>query len=316
MGASSKSFTSSVVTTRALKEHITWADIQSFDPEQITPFHHDLASEPLLSLASLRPLANRMYERKEVKFKPPEPTELFSTRDTHSKGWSIDEAFDRLEQPGSWLAIYHMASDPLYADFCKDLLQELNRHIGRSDPGLHSPDLAIFLSSPPTETPYHIDQHPVFFFQLKGRKLMDLWDSHDPEVVPPAAAEEFLCFQRQGVVRYNEALHSKVVEIELSPGEGVYWPATTPHYVRTQSYWATPGDGISLSFNISYYTAATRKRLCVSAVNRLLRKRSTLHPLPYGKSPLRDNVKYPLGRAYLLARRLITHEYLSKEQKL
>ncbi len=313
---SASSFANRTVATDAPEERIAWADMRTFNPEEIIPFRHNLANEPLLSLDSLRALANRMYEKRQVKFKPPESTEEFSTRDTHSKGWSVDEAFDRLEQPGSWLAIYHMASDPLYSDFCRNLLQELDAHIGKADPGLHAPDLAIFLSSPPTETPYHIDQHPVFFFQLKGRKLMNLWDSHDPEVVPPDAAEEFLCFRREGLVRYNDSLRSKVVEIELAPGDGVYWPATTPHYVRTQPYWAKPGDGISLSFNISYYTAATRKRLCVSAINRLLRKRSALHPAPYGKSPVRDNLKYPLGRAYLLARRLITHEYLHDEQKL
>jgi hypothetical protein len=295
---------------------IDWNSIGRFSPTEILPLRHHLADEPLLSMESLRKLANRMYARKEVRFKPPEPTDLFISNDQHSDGWSIDEVFDRLEQPGSWMAIYHLTSDPEYADLCRSLLAEIDRHIGSIDPGLHGADLAIFLSSGPTETPYHIDQHPVFFFQLKGRKLMNLWDSRDPEVVPPQLAEEFLCERREGLFRYQEAFQSKVMEFELAPGDGLYWPATTPHYVRTQSYWAKPGDGVSLSFNISYYTKATRRRFCISTLNRILKQRTSIRPIPFGVSPLRDSLKYPFGRAYLLAHRLLKGQYLHPDQKL
>jgi hypothetical protein len=181
---------------------------------------------------------------------------------------------------------------------------------------MYGPDLAVFLSSPPAFTPYHIDQHPVFFFQVRGKKRLNLWNSLDPEVLPPHLAEEFLCWKTEGIIQYHEAVQSKVIEMELGPGDGVYWPATTPHLTHTEGHWVTPDDGFSLSFNISYYTNETRRRLCVSAFNQILRAHSLLTPQPYGGSTFRDRIKYPLGRALLGVRRMIKGRHLRPEQGL
>ncbi len=299
---------------------IDWQSIEAFDPRRITRFNHSLGDEPLLRLDSLRELAKRLNSKGQVKFKSPNAgpstKDPFITADSHSKGWSLDEAFDRMDDPGSWLAIYQMSEDAIYAELCAGLLEEIRSHVGRTDPGMYGPDLAVFCSSPPAFTPYHIDQHPVFFFQVRGKKRLNLWDPSDPEVLPPEIAEQFLCMKTEGIVKYRDAIQAKVVEIELSPGEGVYWPATTPHLTHTEGHWVTPGNGSSLSFNISYYTNQTRRRVYVSAVNELLRKHSPIRPQPYGTSALRDGVKYPLGRALLGVRRMIKGQYLRPEQKI
>jgi hypothetical protein len=302
---------------------IDWDSIRDFDPRRITRFRHDLDREPLLGMDSLRGLAKRLYPHGQVKFKPSAKgtvketvKDLFITADSHADGLSIDEVFDRIDDPASWLAIYQLNQDPAYATFCRRLLDEIDGRVGAEDPGMYGPDLAIFLSSPPAFTPYHIDQHPVFFFQLKGKKRLNLWDSHDPDVLPPALAEQFLCWKTEGIIKYRDSLQAKVIELELAPGDGVYWPATTPHLTHTESHWVTPGDGFSLSFNISYYTDETRRRLCVSALNQLLRKVGPLEPRPYGHSALRDRLKYPLGRAFLGVRKILRGDYLRPEQGL
>ena len=302
-----------------LRSAIDWASIRDFQPAKITRFRHNLDREPLLDVSSLRGAAKRLHPKGHVKFKPAkvgDVKDLFLTEDSHAAGYSIDQVFDRIEEPASWLAIYQLNEDPTYASLCRRLLAEIDEHLGAEDPGMYGPDLAIFLSSPPAFTPYHIDQHPVFFFQVRGKKRLNLWDSHDPEVLPPQLAEQFLCWKTEGIIKYRDEIQKKVIELELGPGDGVYWPATTPHLTHTESHWVTPGDGFSLSFNISYYTDATRRRLCVSALNQLLRKVPAARPHPYGESALRDRLKFPLGRAYLELRRLLKRGYLRPEQGL
>jgi hypothetical protein len=314
--------TPGIETTRAsasLRTAIDWKSIRDFHPTKITRFRHNLDREPLLDVASLRGVAKRLHPEGHVKFKPAKQggvKDLFLTEDSHAAGLSIDQVFDRIDDPASWLAIYQLNLDPTYAGLCKRLLAEIDEHLGAEDPGMYGPDLAIFLSSPPAFTPYHIDQHPVFFFQVRGKKRLNLWDSHDADVLPPHLAEQFLCWKTEGIIKYRDGLEKKVIELELGPGDGVYWPATTPHLTHTESHWVTPGDGFSLSFNISYYTDATRRRLCVSALNQLLRKVPATKPHPFGESVLRDRMKYPLGRAFLGVRRLLKGGPLRPEQGL
>ncbi len=302
-----------------LTTNVDWSTIPSFYPRKITRFRHQLDREPLLQMDSLRALAKRLEPRGQVKFKPAVQTavhDAFITQDADSRGRSIDQVFDHISDPASWLAIYQMNEDPQYAAFCHKLLAEVNDHVGINDPGMYGPDLAVFLSSPPAFTPYHIDQHPVFFFQVRGKKRLNLWDSFDPEVLDPALVEEFLCSKVEGKIKFREALKAKVVEIELGPGDGVYWPATTPHLTHTEGHWVTRDNGFSLSFNISYYTNETRRRLCISALNQLLRNHSPIRPSPYGQSDLRDRIKHPFGRAFLEMRRLVKRQYMRPEQGL
>jgi hypothetical protein len=298
---------------------IDWSSISKLRSREITRFRHNLGSEPLLKLDSLRDLSKRLAPKGQVKFKPTDGGSVgdaFMTADSHRLGWTIDEVFHRMGEAANWLAIYQMNRDPQYATFCDQLMAEIRDHVGDDDPGMYGPDLAVFLSSPPAFTPYHIDQHPVFFFQLRGKKRLNLWNHRDPDVLPPELAEEFLCAKTEGRIKYRDAIQPKVIEIELSAGEGVYWPATTPHLTHTEKHWVTPDDTFSLSFNISYYTNETRRRVCVSAVNEMLRKHSPVRPHPYDGSSVRDRIKYPLGRAYLGLRRLITGRYLRPEQEI
>ncbi|MFT3713765.1 MAG: hypothetical protein QM817_39400 [Archangium sp.] len=96
----------------------------------------------------------------------------------------------------------------------------------------------------------------------------------------------------------------------------MYWPATTPHLTHTEGHWVKPDDGYSLSFNISYYTEATRRHLWGAAVNQLLRNKARLHPRPFRDEGLRDAVKARLGKRYLQLRRLVTGRALRPEQDL
>lgn len=297
---------------------IDWTSLGTgFDPRRITRFTHRLHEHPLLQASALHQLARRVEPLNLVKFKSPSvksTSDLFLTEDRPAPGSSLDQIFEHLDAPATWLAIYELTRDPAYRPLCDELLADIAAHLGPVEQGLYGADLAIFLSAPPAFTPYHIDQHPVFFFQLRGKKRLSLWDASDASVLPPELAEDFLCNKTEGRVRWRDELAAKAIDVELSAGQGVYWPATTPHLTRTEGHWATKDDGYSLSFNISYYTEATKRRLYGAALNQLLRNRAKVSPRPFRDEGLRDAVKARLGKRYLQLRRLITGRPLRPEQ--
>lgn len=69
---------------------------------------------------------------------------------------------------------------------------------------------------------------------------------------------------------------------------------------RTDPGWARPGDGVSISIGVVFYTDRTRRSADVHAWNLFLR-RFGLSPHEPGRSAWLDRVKYPLGRALVWA---------------
>src|SRR5579864_18839 len=86
---------------------LDWSGIDKLEARQITRFRHNLGSEPLLKMDSLRALSKRLAPKGQVKFKPKAGgsiDEPFVTADSHRQGWTIDDVFSRIGEPASWLA--------------------------------------------------------------------------------------------------------------------------------------------------------------------------------------------------------------------
>ena len=104
-------------------------------------------------------------------------------------------------------------------------------------------------------------------------------------------------------VKLKDESLSRSHEFNVGPGDGVYFPSTSPHMTRSTPEWVRAGDGVSISIGVVFYTDVTKRHANVHAWNRLLR-RAGVAPRPPGESPLIDSVKYPLGRALMTAGRL------------
>ena len=283
------------------------ADGLPFDPARITPIRHALCGHPLLQLPRLRQLAESFAGSDHLNF-------VLPNRKKHSAFYTLSEAeakkdirhtFDQLESPGTWVGIYFAEADPDYRELITSVLDSMKPMIEPRDPGMYGYSLFFFIAAPPTVTPFHIDRENNFNIQILGRKRLRIWPADDRQAVPDEAVEEFFVNGSLSKLRLREELEPSAVDLEIGPGEGVYFPTPAGHFVTTEDKgWAKPGDGVSVSMALTYFTAATRRRAHAHLVNQFMRQRYAARPTSPGTSVWVDAVKEPLARALLRYRQV------------
>jgi hypothetical protein len=288
---------------------ITVPDESSFSMSAVVPIKHNFDAHPLLQLDQLELLAKRLMPTKQCRFIKPGAT--FASGFHHDEkpddGRDIEEVFRRIEEPKSWIALYNVETDPLYAGLIEEALSSVRHLIDRQQPGMFRMNGFIFISAPPSVTPFHIDRENNFWLQVRGRKLMSVWDPKDRTMVSQPDIEKFIAFRSLENVKLGEGLKERGQELDCGPGDGVYFPSTSPHATTSDSSWVTPGDGVTISIGINFYTPVTRRHANVHAFNDLLRK-AGLQPRYPGESDLIDRIKHPLGKAAMLVRKARGHQ--------
>lgn len=279
-------------------------DDAGFSLRRMGPIRHDYHLHPLMRMDSLEKLAKRLVATDQCRF---------IARDTavdtpfhHVKespdGRDIGEVFRRIEEPGSWVALYNVQTDPEYHRFVWQVMESA-RHIVDKEEKVFDVRGFIFISAPPSVTPFHIDRENNFWLQVHGRKTIHLWDRDDREVVGAADVEDFIVYRGLENVRLREGMVARSAEFDCGPGEGVYFPSTTPHMTRSEPAWTCPGDGVAVSIGIVFYTDVTRRHAYVHTVNRMLRRYLKWNPRMPGRSAVVDAIKYPIGRMAVAFRR-------------
>jgi hypothetical protein len=148
------------------------------------------------------------------------------------------------------------------------------------------------VNAPGALTPFHIDHQSNLLFQLRGRKMVSLFDAADREVLEEAAIERYY----NGTLfpaLYRESLQHKATAYLLTPGDGLHNPPLGPHWVRN-------GEELSVSLSINFSLRDSEARARVYQVNGYLR-RLGIAPTPPGCSAISDRLKQAPFR--LLARR-------------
>lgn len=282
---------------------------EPYDPRKVSRLSHTFHQHPSLGLDRLRALALRFQAegRKQVKFvdrgaRTQDPLKLYSE---DPEGLSLDEVFDRIEEPGSWVSLYNVATDPEYRELVDEVMACMAPHLASRDPGAFESDGFIFISSAPSATPFHIDRENNFFLQIHGRKRMSVWDPSDRQVVPEDEIEKKIGMGTASTVRFEDRFWERAAfNAELGPGEGVYMPSTAGHTTNTEALPSGEDDTYSVSIGVVYYTRATRRAAYVYALNHRLRKMG-VEPHPPYESPLRDALKFPGARGFVWARQIL-----------
>ena len=150
----------------------------------------------------------------------------------------------------------------------------------------------VFISSPGSVTPYHIDHEYNFLLQIRGTKQMSIFDR---SVLAEEALERFYRGEHRNLV-FDESKPALGRTFELKPGEGVHVPVNAPHYVKN-------GPEASVSFSITFRTPEGDRRSSVYRVNERMRSLG-ISPRPVGQTPLLDRAKHLGYAVYKRAQRL------------
>jgi hypothetical protein len=281
-----------------------WADDPaSFSTHSVAALRHNFHEHPLFQLAEFFRLAKELVPFDQCRFTRPNISQASSfTHDSrHPDGRSIDEVFQRIEEPGSWVALYNIEVIPRYAELLASVVDTMRTYVEREQPGIFKVNGFAFISAPPSVTPFHIDRENNFWLQLHGRKTMNVWDHTDRAVVPADAVEDFIVGHSLRKVRFKEEYRARSHQFETKPGDAVYFPSTSPHMTSSDRSWTQPGDGVSVSIGVTFYTSVTRKMARVHQFNRLVRKAGMSPAFP-GQSSTADAFKAPIGGMIGMAR--------------
>ena len=295
----------------AARAPIWRADGRAFHPTEVAATRHSLCDHPLLQLPKLRELAESFAGTSHIKYAMPNRKKgsAFYTLSESEAKKDIRSTFDRIDTPGTWAAIYFAEKHKDYGALIRETLDAMKPVIEPVDPGMHGYSLFLFIASPPTVTPFHIDRENNFNVQILGRKHLRVWPAGDRLTVPDQAIEAYFVDDTLRKLHYREEFESRALDYDVGPGEGVYIPSTAAHCVTTEDGgWATPGNAVSISLALTYFTAATRRRAYAYLFNQFARRRFAAYPASPGCSDALDRIKFPLGRLLALYRRTVHHK--------
>jgi hypothetical protein len=264
-------------------------------PHQPFLIKHNLVGHPLFSIERLLELAKCLPE-KNVEYSAGNIPVDMGNQLSPRTGLSPDETIRRIQEARSWMVLKYVENDVDYRrllDQCLDEVKELSEAMV---PGMCQREGFIFLTSPNSVTPFHLDPEHNFLLQVRGRKQVSIFDPHQSEVITEADIEQGLFGKIRNLV-YKEEFQQKGRLFELDPGMGLHFPLVAPHWVKNL-------DNVSISFSITFRSRDSERRATLHELNSRLRARG-LHPAPVGRSPIRDTVKYQGARVMRRFRRVL-----------
>lgn len=276
----------------SISSPVSWLDIdrEVFDANfPQTPFlvKHRLSDHPLFTIERLLQLSKVLPES-SVEYNAGDIPLNMANQASPRTGLSAEETIRRIQEAKSWMVLKNVEQDPAYARLLDECLSQVHAWSSSHVRGMYNKEGFIFLSSPNSKTPFHVDPEHNFLLQIRGSKTVAIFDPHDPVVATDADIERGL----YGGVRnltYQPEFEGRGKLFELTPGQGAHFPVAAPHWVKN-------GPEVSVSFSITFRSLESEREESLRHFNMALRKRG-VHPFPLGRSGWRDATKFVLFRA-------------------
>ncbi|MGE0062298.1 MAG: cupin-like domain-containing protein [Xanthobacteraceae bacterium] len=258
-------------------------------PLQPLAIRHRLADNPLFTLPKIIDLVREL---------PADSIEYNSGKAAIGQDPGATQLIDldpaevvrRIETCGAWMVLKRVEAHPAYRAVIEDVLLSVareNGHASLEDAGFEDLRGFLFVSSPESTTPFHVDPEDNIFVHIHGDKFFTVCDNRDGSVVPDDVIEQALTKHRN--VGYSDAFEKKSTCYSLKPGDGLFVPYLWPHWVRT-------GSQFSISMAVTWKTKAVMRKNDVFVVNSLLRRAGLPQRAP-GRNPALDAVKLVLFRS-------------------
>jgi len=238
---------------------------------------HRLIDDPLFSLPALIELSRKLPEA-DVEYNAGDLPVDMDPAATPKTGLSVEETIRRIEECGSWMVMKFVERVPEYGRVLDGCLDQLEAAIAGGIKMLRR-EAFVFVSSPHSVTPYHFDPEYNFLLQISGAKTVYVFPR---ALLTEQEIEDRFTFSHRNL-KFNESNQRSAEAFLLSPGVGLHIPIAAPHWVRN-------GESVSISFSITFRTAASEREAALYRFNSKLRARGFC-PAPVHSSPLRDSMK-------------------------
>jgi hypothetical protein len=262
-----------------------------FPPEAIAAFAaaypdaparltHRLAGHPLLSRAALAALADRL-PASSMEYNLGVLPLGVRAEDMPANGLDAAGTIRTIDANRSWIVLKNVEQDAAYAALLDGALADLAPIVARATgPMLHR-EAFLFLSSPGSVTPFHMDPEHNILLQIAGEKVMTVFPAGDPAIVPPARSEAFHAGGHRNLP-WEDRFAATGEPVRLTPGDAVLVPVKAPHHVRN-------GDAVSISLSVTWRSERSVAEGELHDLNRRLRRRG-LPRIVVGRRPERQSL--------------------------
>jgi hypothetical protein len=264
-------------------------------PRRSVGFIHDLHLDERLTLASVADLADRLPRRSVIADTAAQPLLVPQGGPPRGALERPGDVIRDLRNANAWLTLLNVEEDPGMAELMNTQLDQLESGMiarqGNKRGKMHRRVAFVFVSSPNSVTPVHYDIEHSLLMQVIGQKTVSIGRFQSDAV------------RRREFDRYWDGSHGRIENLPpevaaytLTPGQAVYIPPGTPHWVHN-------GPDISLSVTLTYFTAATIRENRIEDFNSHLRRRH-LNPREPGRSAVVDTAKVCAMGVWAVGRRL------------
>jgi len=246
---------------------------------------HGLGEHPLFKIPRLVELAGLLWSKGggRVTFQSGDVQEDIRWDQAPRKRMSVVEALRNIETSGSWVLLKGAQEDPEYRTLMETCFDEVERLSGRRlRNDISWMDSYIFIASPNSVTPHHIDHECNFLLQIHGEKDISICDPRDRSMLTDEEIESYYLGDLSAAKMKPDS-HRKATVYHLSPGKGVHLPVRAPHWVKN-------GNTYSVSYSIHFFLHSEDRKARVYQVNHYLREMN-LKPVAPGNSVVRDEIK-------------------------
>jgi hypothetical protein len=238
------------------------ADFAASYPNGAHKLTHELAHHPLLEIEALAQLGEALPDSSVEYNRGDLPVGLDGKPAT--TGLTIGQTIRGIETSNSWAALKNVEQIPAYRELLLDLLDELRPIIEPRTGRLMKPQAFIFVSSPNAVTPYHFDPEHNILLQLRGNKVMTMFPAGDPRFAPDEVHETYHRGGKRELV-WNDRFSGNGLGFALAPGDALYVPVMSPHFVHN-------GSAVSVSLSITWRSDWSFAEADARALNGLLRQ--------------------------------------------
>lgn len=246
---------------------------------------HRLAGHPLFELPRILQLARALPEDR-IEYNAGEVPLTLDPRLTPRTGLSAEETLRRIAECKSWLVLKNVERDPQYRALLDECLDQVYAMEPSLSPGMCEREGFIFVSSPGSVTPFHMDHEQNFLLQIAGSKTINVLprsdSGHQPGSISAQEIERFYTGAHRNLV-FREEFRPRAKSFLMTPGVGVHVPPIAPHWVHN-------GPEVSISFSITFQTTETLRKAHAHRFNARLRSMGR-NPRPVGRSRLGDWAK-------------------------